>query len=355
MTMMSTRKQAEEFDALLRGDAALEAYRADLAELTEVVTALRSHSPVAPRADFSATLREQLMAEAPLVLRGESKSLALPVRRRGTRERRLVAAAAAAVFLGGTAGMATAAQNALPGDTLYPIKRTIERAQAQLNTSDAGKGSDLITQADDRLVEVEAMLAESSKSALVPETLADFSSQANQAAALLVQAYDENDDPKPIEELRAFAARGLTVLQELAKTADPQAQEALAEAARTLLAIDQQAMDVCSICADDLPPLTVTNIITVSDVDGVKKALEKAASLQPDNTRVTDAPTVKVTQEPAPTGTDEPEPTKVDKPDKGTVGGTVEETTQDLEETVNDLLPTVGGLLGGLLGSTPTE
>ena len=56
-----------------------------------------------------------------------------PVRTRGKRERRLVAVASAAVLLGGTAGMATAAQNALPGEALYPIKRGIEKAEAGLS------------------------------------------------------------------------------------------------------------------------------------------------------------------------------------------------------------------------------
>lgn len=358
MTIMSGRKSAEEFDSLLRGDAALEEYRADLVELTEVVTALREHTQVTPRPDFSATLRERLMAEAPLVLNGDSKSLALPVRTRGSRERRLTVAAAAFVLVGGSAGMATASQSSLPGDTLYPIKRTIERAQTQLHTSDTGKGNDLIGQADDRLREVEAMLAESSKTTLVPGTLDDFTSQATQAAALLSQAYDQNDDPAPIQDLRGFAARSLTTLQELAKTADPRSQESLAEAARTILAIDQQAMSLCSICADDLPPLTVTNIVTVADVDSVKEALEKAAdSAKLNNGRLGDeeksaAETPPTT--PAPVApTQEPKPTKGDKPTKkAPLVETLDETTEQLEETVTGLLPTVGGLLGGLLGGS---
>ena len=59
-------------------------------------------------------------------------------------ERRLVAAATAAILLGGTAGMAAAAQHALPGEALYPVKRGIERVETRLSGSDAGRGRDLL-------------------------------------------------------------------------------------------------------------------------------------------------------------------------------------------------------------------
>ena len=43
-------------------------------------------------------------------------------------QRRISIAAAAFVIIGGTAGVAAAAESALPGSALYPIKRGIESA-----------------------------------------------------------------------------------------------------------------------------------------------------------------------------------------------------------------------------------
>src|SRR5689334_22514591 len=96
-SLMRARRRADEFEALLSGSAT--SPRAELTTLVGVASALREHAPATPRPDFAASLREQLMVEAATVLTVEAKSLALPVRRRGTRERRLVAAATAAVLM----------------------------------------------------------------------------------------------------------------------------------------------------------------------------------------------------------------------------------------------------------------
>jgi hypothetical protein len=74
-----------------------------------------------PRAAYATSLRELLMAEAPTVLAEQKVLPAAPPRVRGKRQRGLVAVATAAVLLGGSAGMAAAAQNSLPGEALYPI------------------------------------------------------------------------------------------------------------------------------------------------------------------------------------------------------------------------------------------
>ena len=112
-----------------------------------------------------------------------SAPLTLPVRQRGPRERRLVAAASVVVLFGGTASMAAAAQQALPGEALYPIKRGLEQAEAGLSVSTAGKGQDLLRQANDRLGEVEDLLATGSLTAApqVPGTLEDFTSRPRKA------------------------------------------------------------------------------------------------------------------------------------------------------------------------------
>ena len=54
--------------------------------------------------------------------------------------------------------MATAAQNAMPGEALYPIKRGIEKAEAGLSLGSAARGRDLLHQATGRLGEAEGLV-----------------------------------------------------------------------------------------------------------------------------------------------------------------------------------------------------
>lgn len=361
-SLLRARKRAEEFEALLNGGAPSD--RADLTSLATVAVALRQHTPVAPRPDFAASLREQLMAEAATVLTGEAKSLALPVRRRGARERRLVAAATAVVLMGGTAGMAAAAQNALPGDALYGFKRTIERAQAGLNTNDAGKGHDLLVQASDRLEEVKGLLAQEDRLAPeVPATINDFSEQAQEGATLLIRAFEQDRDATMIADVREFAAESLPALQDLARTAPPLAQEALANAARILQDLDRQALALCSVCADDLPPLQIEDLLLASTASSeVAKALANAAKRLGPNASATGGG--EATAEPQTSGqqpgrTQEPtagtpDPTETVEGTKSDVKKTVGGTVDPVEDAVDELLPGVGELIGETLDDLTT-
>ena len=160
--MTPARRSAEEFATAVDGDASGPTGRSrEVADLLGVVSVLRAQAPVAPR-EFTRDLRDRLMAEAESLLTPANAALTLPTRTRGTRERRIAVAASVAVLVGGTATMATAAQSALPGDTLYPVKRGIELADAGLSLSPGGKGRDLLDQANDRLTEVEGLLASDS-------------------------------------------------------------------------------------------------------------------------------------------------------------------------------------------------
>ncbi len=358
ISLPSARKRADEFEALLtRPDGP---GSADLAELVTVASALREHAPASPRPDFTLALREQLLTEAATVLTKGSQSLVLPIRRRGPRERRLVAAATAMVFVGGTAGMAAASQNALPGDALYPIKRTLERAQAGLNTDDAGKGRDLLDQANDRLQEVRSLLAKRGGSARVPGTLHDFSVQAQEGTNLLAHSFEENRDPAKIAAVRSFAATSLKTLQELAKTAPPQAQTALAEAAMILAAIDQQMLSLCTACASDLPPLQLTDFLSTSA--GLKEAQEAAAladgssatagqpSTAPDgSTGPSKSGPAKAPSKPE-TPIETPAPDATVKETKKGLSQTVDNTVTPLDELLDDVLPGADKVLDDLTG-----
>jgi hypothetical protein len=261
--LFSTRRRAEEFAAALDGRRGV--LTEEVRDLVGVATALRTHdslSSARPRDEFARDLRARLMAEAAEVLVPSSAPLTLPVRHHGPRERRLVAAASVVVVLGGTASMAAAAQQALPGEALYPIKRGIERAEAGLSVSTAGKGQDLLRQANDRLGEVEDLLATGSVTATpqVPSTLEQFTSQAQEGSGLLMDSFEETRDPQTIVAVREFTSHAVTMLQDLARTAPPGAQDELATAALALGDIDREANALCGSCAGDLPELEVPGI-----------------------------------------------------------------------------------------------
>src|SRR5687768_3905821 len=102
-SLLSAKKRAEEFAALVDGAAEPSSLRPELAELVGVVATLQRESravePVAPRPEFTASLRERLMAEAATSL-PQDTILTVPPRRRGTRERRLALAASSLVLVG---------------------------------------------------------------------------------------------------------------------------------------------------------------------------------------------------------------------------------------------------------------
>lgn len=275
-SLMGAKRRAEEFAAALDAGAVEPDLAPELAELVELVEVLRTQEAPAPRADFSASLREQLVEEAART-KATDAVLALPPRRRGIRERRLALVASSLVIVGGSAGMAVAAQDALPGDALYPIKRGLERAQTDLATNDVSRGQDLLARADHRLSEVEGLIQGSGNLSQVPSTIDDFTQQALEGTDVLLGSFADERDPEVIVELRTFAADGLEALRELAETAPPEHQDELTDAALALLQIDERAMTACPGCAPELPRLKMPPLLlTASDVSEALDAMRRS-------------------------------------------------------------------------------
>ena len=271
-SLFSMRRRAEEFACAVGGQP-LEA-APELRPLVTIAAALRAQTAVTPRADFVSDLRVRLLAEADELLVPDRL---LRPEHRTPRERRLVAAASVAVVLAGSSSIAFAAQSALPGDALYPVKRGIEQAQAGLSLSPAGKGRELLDQANDRLVEVEGLLEDGSAAAAlqVPGTLTDFTAQAAEGSDLLFGSYQDGRNSQDVLEVRSFAADGIVVLRDLARTAPAEAQDELLAAALTLDDIDEQAVGLCSSCADGLGDLQVPGLLlAAAAVDGTGALLD---------------------------------------------------------------------------------
>jgi len=128
----------------------------------------RSLAPPAPRAAFTDSARGRLLHRLP---RESARPHARQVPSFGA-VRRLAFAVASVLlaFALGTAGVAHAAQEALPGDALYSVKRGIETALWSFTGEPEAQVELLSSFAAERVQEVEA-LAEAGNDALVAQTL----------------------------------------------------------------------------------------------------------------------------------------------------------------------------------------
>jgi len=262
----TTRRRAEEFDRLVEstrsGAPVTGSVSADLAELADFATALRSAPEVSPRPAFSADLRERLMAAAVTELAAGGGTDAItdrltvrnsPVRRK--HERRLTIGIASLAIVGASAGTALASQGSLPGQPLYPVKRAIENVRSGFTPGDSGKGNAILGDADTRLAEV-AQLSRGSDGnvAEINKTLNTFAEQAKKASDLLLSNYQQSQDPASIEKLHQFASDSIDQLTVLEPLLPAGAKQALTEAAQAVLMIDTAASNLCPTCGGN--PLT---------------------------------------------------------------------------------------------------
>ncbi len=394
----SARRRAEEFDAALSRPLT-EQDAQKFAELLTVVRDLRAIPAPAPRAEFVSDLRLRLMAEADTALlpqaarplTAEEQRLVLPVRSY-RRDRRLATVLGAAALMGATTSMAVAAQTALPGESLYPVKRAIENVQTGIARGDTAKGQTLLANASGRLDEVRdlAERGNPASASAVASTLETFSDQADEASDVLLAAYDETGDEAVITELRSFTGSSMDRLSEMESSLPDSAHESLVAAGERLADIDLQASQLCPTCGGDvtsippnllssgLPSIGVTTVILAASqnpglLEPVKAVGPKPTSpaspdpLSGEDTTGVEVPDLEVpdpTQTPAPTPTGKPGPVKVDVKtpanevtklltgDLSTVTGGVPGADELLTGVGTALDGTVDGVQGTLDGAT---
>lgn len=282
----TARKRAEEFNSLVEASSTSELTRARYVDVLELVEAMRQAPPVEPRPAFVADLRERLMAAADAALApatdAELKARLTVAPRRTPRERRIAVAIGGFAIVGATTSMAVAAQTALPGDTLYPLKRALENAHAGVQVDEGDKGETLLSNASGRLVEVDELSRKSSDldGTVIAETLQAFTDQATAASDLLIASYESTGQEGSIADLRAFAADSIAALQQLEGVVPDEARAALIQAVQVLSQIDEQALYACPACAPG-GPISIPQTL-----------LDHVASLVPGNEVPKSAPAV---------------------------------------------------------------
>ena len=256
--VFGARRRAEEFNSLVENPSTGGLHDARYAEFLDIVASLRDAPGPEARPEFVADLRERLMieADAALATLEVDSRLTLPSRRstrRPARERRLAAAAAGAALVGATTTMAVAAQSALPGDALYPLKRLIEGAETGIEVNEGDKGSTLLANASGRLAEITALSRDGQldNGPAVADTLNSFTRQAIEASDLMLTDYATTGDESSIIELRDFTGESMDTLAELESVVPDEARDELLRAARVLTQIDAEALQACPTCGGD--------------------------------------------------------------------------------------------------------
>ena len=117
--------------------------------------------------------------------------------RQPARERRLAAAVGGLAIVGATTSMAVAAQSALPGDALYPVKRAIENAQTGFSVGDEAQGqprcSPTPPAGSTRSTEL-SREGDVKDDVAIARTLNTFTDQATEASDLLLADYASTGD-----------------------------------------------------------------------------------------------------------------------------------------------------------------
>jgi uncharacterized protein DUF5667 len=240
----------------------------ELAEAVELVGRLRTAGAVAPRPEFSAELRHRLLEQAaaraatstPTVVRslpdssddppsGEDVDASVTdIRHRHGRRIRLVASTAALVLLGGGIGSAAAAQQAMPGDTLYGMKRSIENVATNVGIGDDSRGRRELEHAKTRLSEVQALAGNGGSATTINSTLDDFSLQARRGVTRLVASYQQDGDASSIAAVATFITSARQGLGELAPKLPPESLKSAVEALATIDELAQHSSTACPKC-----------------------------------------------------------------------------------------------------------
>lgn len=181
----------------------------------------------AEREGIGATATDQAAthAEAPIGAGRPTRSTSRPGNRRSLAGPRTRTAVIAGVAVGAVAftGMSAASEDAMPGDPLYGVKRSTERAQLALASSDMGRGQLYLEFARTRLLEATTLTGTD-----LDRVLEDMDRDTHQGVRLLTTAAVGRDDPAVLEVVQGFVDAQRTRLDTLAEQATGDDQERIA-------------------------------------------------------------------------------------------------------------------------------
>jgi len=173
---------------------------------------------VAAEEGIGVTARARASAAVPETKRAPVLDDMFPRRPRGGRRLAIVAA-----LLTGTvavSGVSAASGDALPGETLYGVKRSTERAQLALAGNDLGRAQLYLEFARTRIQEASEVVGDD---AAVASALSDATGELRSGTALLGEIAVEGGDPAPLDYVDLFTNEHRWVLEDLVAELDGEA------------------------------------------------------------------------------------------------------------------------------------
>ena len=136
-------------------------------------------------------------------------------------------------------GAASASKGSLPGQTLYPVKRAVEKVEVALATSDEGKVRVLSNHAKRRLAEVTTLVSENKSTEVVAETLEDLKLATRQ---VITVASGSKPELLLLNDARSLVEEQEKVLTSFEDKVDQKVKEAVAE----IIVVSRESLESAS-------------------------------------------------------------------------------------------------------------
>ncbi|TCB99133.1 hypothetical protein E0H26_06970 [Micromonospora zingiberis] len=182
--------------------------------------------------------RDGIGAPAPAEKANNNRGALLPAvtaRRARARGAVLVGIAAGAIAV---SGISAASENAVPGDALYGMKRSTERAQLALASSEISRGQLFLDFARTRLTEASALRGNRSGYGAV---LDDMDADTQQGVRLLTAAAAQRSDAAALDSVDAFLIRQRRALDALADNGSRADRERTTQSLALLASVTERA------------------------------------------------------------------------------------------------------------------
>ncbi|MBD8607404.1 hypothetical protein IFT73_11105 [Aeromicrobium sp. CFBP 8757] len=312
-----------------------------IAELVRFAETLCQAAVVEPGAAFRSSLRAQLMTEAQTVLVPMPSTPRPAVARvdesRPVR-RRVAAVTAALVTSAGVVGLVASSASAVPGQMLYPIKRSVESAELLLHRDDASRGSFQLAQASERLAEARTLSAQGGSASDIADTLDDFTTTATAGSSRLFTDYTSHGAQDSVERVNDFAAASSLDLAELSSQLPEGLDDPFAAASAAVTDLAGEAVTLCASCS----PADVDALLSLAALSQEAPSPPAAA---PDAARDDATPTPRPAATPAPAAPTSARPSSTPAPSPSK-----RPPVTTTPPPAAPLAPLTDPLLGGLLG-----
>ena len=216
-----SRLQQERIDELARllDGEVTDRSSSEAQQLLVLANAVRDTAPemARPTPAFRAQLRAQLVEEAATSQVGAIDRMRDAVRERTARWRysaRVATASATASLMIGSAGAAVAAQSALPGELLYPLKQATESVRLALASGSEEVGRLQLDLARERLEELTEGVGSLTSSQVI-DTLGAMDRHTEAGAEELLAAFDRTQVRSLLDDLQAFTEEQRSALTAL--------------------------------------------------------------------------------------------------------------------------------------------